>query len=954
MQPARASIAALALVAAVAAACGPLPAGPAGGTRKPSVRASVGGAGTSVQRPDRATRAVPQVSTRVVTLVGKAKLLSDAGGGLLSDQGAAIISNNTGSLVANNGGGLVGKAKYGLAQGAAPAEAALADATITVLDAAGRVLVDAEGRPLQARTDAQGDYRLAATLPDENLLLRITLWNGGELLAIAARGSAQQRTVVLDTAATLGAAYVLDRYVQGSQATFDKLPASEAEALRTRLAAAQRLITRAPSYKPEESIALTESLRQQDAAVDETLEAIKVLLLGGLGDGRQATRVALTRPRMLALEPDGSLLVGEYDFGRVRRVRPDGTLETYIDGEGGRVRQNLRELVGMQPMPDGSLLLGSAMLGKVFRLAPDGRLTPLLGTGAAALAAPPAGTPAAGLAFRPEALAVEPDGGFWAAQNPRGAEPRLLLRVDAAGLAEAVALPTPLQPMAEVLDLAPAPGGLLYALVGLGQGGGRCSLHRRLPGGAWELMLTDLRLDRGRVAVDAGGTVYVGEDLGGRLLRLVPGEPVEVLAGPGAPAGGPTLRAPAGVLPAADGTLYVSDMATNVVHARSPQGVWRAVAGNVETRQTDASQLVFNTPAGLAFDPSGRLVVSEAGANAIKRWDGGTLETVAGGTAGEPVEDVPALEARFATLGAIAYRGDELIVADAHNQRLRAIGADGRVRSLTGQAASAVRREPLQVGEAVPAAEFRLRINGGLAVGPDGAIYWTSTQLAQVFRLGSEGMVRAVAGRPKVAGEKPGDGPDGPAMEASLLAPFGLAFKPGEPDNLYLADFGNARVRRIVGVSGPAPRIETVAGAGRVLSLLKLGAGTGWEAAENGALAREAALLLPLGLAFDPAGRLYVAETGTTNLKQLAANEEDFEALKLGADLPPLGARVRRIEPDGTITTLLGPGGRLATDPDAPDALGLPSTLGFDPQGRLAIVDIRTNSVRLVPPKALE
>jgi sugar lactone lactonase YvrE len=543
---------------------------------------------------------------------------------------------------------------------------------------------------------------------------------------------------------------------------------------------------------------------------------------------------------------------------------------------------------------------------------------------------------------------------MWVAQDARNDGPRLLLRVDAAGLAEAVALPAGLKPADEVLDLAAGPGGLLYALIGVRKLAGGATVHRRLPGGSWEAMLPDLHVDRGRLAVDAAGTVYMGEDARGRLLRLVPGTPVEVLAGPGLTVGTPPLVAPGGVLPAPDGTLYVSDLATNVVHARSPQGAWRAVAGNVETRQTDASQLVFNTPAGIAFDAEGRLVVSEAGGNAVKRWDGRSLETIAGGAEGEAVEDVPALEARFAVLGGIAYRGAELIVADIHNNRLRAVGADGRVRSLTAQANPPVRREGLAAGEAVPAAQFRVRPNGGVAVGPDGSVYFACSLLGQVLRLGPDGLVRAVAGKPMPAGQRAGDGPDGPALEAGLIAPLGLAFRPGEPDNLYVADFGNARVRRIVGVSGAAPRVETVAGAGRVPSLLKLGLEPGWEAAENGLPAMEAALLLPLGLAFDAAGRLYVGESGTLNLKQLAANEDDFEALKVGGELPPLGARVRRLEPDGRLTTLMGPGGRLAPDPAAPDGLGAPMSLGFDRQGRLAIVDARTNSVRLVPAKALE
>ncbi|MEB3223990.1 MAG: hypothetical protein VKS61_18105, partial [Candidatus Sericytochromatia bacterium] len=102
----RTSGAALLLAAAVAAACGPLPAS-SGSARKATARPATTVAGTASRLPEPAIRTVPQLSTQVVTLVGKAKLLSDAGGGLVSDQGAAIVSNNSGALVGNQGGALV-------------------------------------------------------------------------------------------------------------------------------------------------------------------------------------------------------------------------------------------------------------------------------------------------------------------------------------------------------------------------------------------------------------------------------------------------------------------------------------------------------------------------------------------------------------------------------------------------------------------------------------------------------------------------------------------------------------------------------------------------------------------------------------------------------------------------------------------------------------------------------
>ena len=118
-------------------------------------------------------RAIPQTAT-VLQLTGKAKLLSDQGGSLLSDQGGSLISNNSAGIISNNTGNLLGKAKWGLLQTRA-AEFLLADAVLTIQDAAGRQLTDESGQPLKGVTDEAGNFSFKATLPDENLLLTITV-----------------------------------------------------------------------------------------------------------------------------------------------------------------------------------------------------------------------------------------------------------------------------------------------------------------------------------------------------------------------------------------------------------------------------------------------------------------------------------------------------------------------------------------------------------------------------------------------------------------------------------------------------------------------------------------------------------------------------------------------------------------------------------------------------------
>jgi hypothetical protein len=65
--------------------------------------------------------------------------------------------------------------------------------------------------------------------------------------------------------------------------------------------------------------------------------------------------------------------------------------------------------------------------------------------------------------------------------------------------------------------------------------------------------------------------------------------------------------------------------------------------------------------------------------------------------------------------------------------------------------------------------------------------------------------------------------------------------------------------------------------------------------------------------------------------------------------LPGLPPRIRRIAPDGTITTIAGPGGKFFPDPTAEDALYVPTSLVVTPDGRLVITDIGSNLVRILP-----
>ena len=166
------------------------------------------------------------------------------------------------------------------------------------------------------------------------------------------------------------------------------------------------------------------------------------------------------------------------------------------------------------------------------------------------------------------------------------------------------------------------------------------------------------------------------------------------------------------------------------------------------------------------------------------------------------------------------------------------------------------------------------------------------------------GVITTVAGN----GTAGFSGDNGPAMEAQLLAPF--CVEVDSFGNLFIADTGNQRIRR---VDATTQTITTVAGDG-----------VGGFGGDNGP-ATEAQLYTPLGITVDVLGNLYVSE-GSNH-------------------------RIRKIDTNGTITTIAGNGtngftgdNMLATD----TALNGPWGLVTDDENNLYFSDSTNSRVRRI------
>jgi sugar lactone lactonase YvrE len=178
----------------------------------------------------------------------------------------------------------------------------------------------------------------------------------------------------------------------------------------------------------------------------------------------------------------------------------------------------------------------------------------------------------------------------------------------------------------------------------------------------------------------------------------------------------------------------------------------------------------------------------------------------------------------------------------------------------------------------------------GVELGPDGALYICEVQNHRVRRLDLKtGRITSVAG----SGKKGYSGDGGPATEAMLNEPYEVRFD--TEGNLFFVEMQNHLIRRVDRKSGI---ISTVAGTGRA----------GYSG--DGGPATEAELRTPHSIAFDDAGRLYVADIGNHRIRRIDLQQNKIDTIagngirklaeegQRAAGNPLLGPRALTIEGD--------------------------------------------------------
>jgi uncharacterized protein (TIGR03437 family) len=447
------------------------------------------------------------------------------------------------------------------------------------------------------------------------------------------------------------------------------------------------------------------------------------------------------------------------------------------------------------------------------------------------------------------------------------------------------------------------------------------------------------------VTLDASGNLYISDFNGHRVYEVNPGGTLTTVAGTGVQGfsgdGGPApfaqLAFPAGLAFDRQGALYIADSQNHYVR--------RVVDGLISSIVREA------TLTGLAFDAGGTLYITDPPAGTL-------IQTPVTGPA-----TVFAL-----TVSELAFSSEGLAYATAGNAVVR-ISFTGPQTAGTSVVAGG---GSLAHGDGGPALAALLNHPSGVAVDSSGNVYVADRDNNRIRWIGPDGTITTVAGT-GVAG---GNGDGGLAVLAQLDSPTSVSVDAA--GNLYVADTGNRRVRKITasgvifsvfapGLISPSCAIADPSGN---VYIADAGGGTIFQVSASGvSTTLLTGLASPRGLALDGGGNLYFTEESGQRVQMLGSGGV-VTNLAPGSWNIPRGIAVSaagsvfvadtglqqilRIDSSGQITPVAGDGSAgYAGDggPALSAELGFPWSVAAGPAGTVLIADLANNRVRVATPE---
>jgi sugar lactone lactonase YvrE len=459
------------------------------------------------------------------------------------------------------------------------------------------------------------------------------------------------------------------------------------------------------------------------------------------------------------------------------------------------------------------------------------------------------------------------------------------------------------------------------------------------------------------VAVDRNGNVYVADLGNNRIRKIDPSGNVTTLAGNGSygytryidGTGGPDGTAnfdfPTGVAVDSSGEVYVADSYDNVIRRIDTEGMVSTVAGTGVPGFKDGSGgpggiAELNYPTDVVVDSQHNLYVTDFLNDAIRKIDpGGNVSTIAGGPPDPYWGSVIlpqgiALDSRgnvlfnngsyilkvgsqgnvttvgppnYSTAGLPEYFSISSIAVDPQGNPIFAGGGVFRLLEnqpiiINGYEYASETAEPL-----TPSNYPTLSVYDGIAADGAGYVFAADSTNNRIIVIDSRGNASVLAGG--TAGYRDGSG--GPGGTAELSQPNGVTLDGA--GGLYVADSGNNCIRRIDSYGN----VSTVSGGA---------AGYADGTSGPGGTAKFKA---PHDVARDGLGNLFVADTGNN--------------------------RIREIDTSGNVTTLAGNGTAGYQDgtggPQGTAEFRSPANLTVDTEGNVYVSDAWNQRIRKIDPQ---
>jgi sugar lactone lactonase YvrE len=317
-------------------------------------------------------------------------------------------------------------------------------------------------------------------------------------------------------------------------------------------------------------------------------------------------------------------------------------------------------------------------------------------------------------------------------------------------------------------------------------------------------------------------------------------------AGENVSASSALLSLPSDVAVARDGTLYVADFGNQRIRRVATDGKIVTVAGGGKGTLVDRAfgpDVDIGLASSIAVDADGNLYLLTIRDGTLEVWMAPPSHFM------RLVIQLGASDVVFSDfwaspVGGLAVgRDGTLYIADRAGNRVWRYSPDRTLSMYAGTG------EAGNTGDGAAAKDAALHSPIGLAVDDQyGYVYIADSGNNRIRRVDKGGVIGPVAGAGGFYGD---DGDGGPALQAHLSFPFGVAITRG--GTLFIADTGNNRLREVT----PSGKIQALAGTGQ-----------GGFGGDYGA-AGSAEFSAPEGIAVDAAGDLFVADTINQRVREL-------------------------------------------------------------------------------------